>query len=383
MRAPLSGFGSHLPVRGIDLTRLLDTVLVCAVATILVIRTDLWLTNYPQIGGHGLHIAHLLWGGLGMLVAIVILLAFISPGARGLAAIVGGVGLGLFMDELGKFVTADNNYFFRPTAALIYIFFVAFFLVIRQLGRRRSFTEREYLVNAVELVKEAALREMDETEHRRALALLGQADQDDPLVPKLRAILDGVRRHPTRPPSWATLVARALRRRFFEVVDRPWFATAVVGFFTVWALASLAQILGLLFFAESGLSSQQIFRLGERITSNPLGKGDLDFLQWADFAASLVTTTLVVAGLYLVRGDRRAAGFAMFERALLVSLFFTQVFAFVYSEFFAVFGFLFDLLLFVAVRTMVSRELEREALGHGAAVEPAGKVVRALAASGG
>ena len=52
----------------------------------------------------------------------------------------------------------------------------------------------------------------------------------------------------------------------------------------------------------------------------------------------------------------------MFERAVLVSIFFTQVFAFVYSQFAAVFGLFFDLILFVAVRATLSRELELEDL---------------------
>jgi hypothetical protein len=52
---------------------LLDTFLVSAIAAIVVIRIFLEATGYPQLGG-GLHIAHVLWGGLGMLVAIVLLL---------------------------------------------------------------------------------------------------------------------------------------------------------------------------------------------------------------------------------------------------------------------------------------------------------------------
>ena len=112
--------------RAYDIGPLLETVIICAVGTILLIRTQLWLTNYPQLGGHGLHIAHLLWGGLGMLIAIVLLVAFLNPIARRVGAILGGIGLGFFIDELGKFLTSDNNYFFKPTAAIIYIFFIAF-----------------------------------------------------------------------------------------------------------------------------------------------------------------------------------------------------------------------------------------------------------------
>jgi hypothetical protein len=44
--------------------------LISSIATILVIRTELWLTNYPRLGGSGRHIAHLLWSGLLMLLAI-------------------------------------------------------------------------------------------------------------------------------------------------------------------------------------------------------------------------------------------------------------------------------------------------------------------------
>ena len=81
-----------------DMGRLHETFLVAAVSTILTIRTQLWLTNYPQLGGHGLHIAHLLWGGLFMLTAIGLLLTFLGRPVRRLAAIAGGVGFGFFID---------------------------------------------------------------------------------------------------------------------------------------------------------------------------------------------------------------------------------------------------------------------------------------------
>jgi hypothetical protein len=45
--------------RNADFGSLLEAVLLAAVATILVIRTQLYLTHYPQLGGGRLQIAHL------------------------------------------------------------------------------------------------------------------------------------------------------------------------------------------------------------------------------------------------------------------------------------------------------------------------------------
>src|SRR5439155_1688255 len=124
--------GLKVPVRSAD-AELADAFFVSAVATLLLIRIGLEATGYPRLGGGGLHIAHVLWGGLGMLVALGLLLLFLSPFTRLLAAIVGGAGFGAFIDELGKFVTADNDYFFQPTAALVYVFFAVMFLAVRQI----------------------------------------------------------------------------------------------------------------------------------------------------------------------------------------------------------------------------------------------------------
>src|SRR5256885_17250506 len=120
------GIKIKTPIRSAD-RELVDSFLVSAVATLLVIRIYLEASGYPRLGGEGLHIAHVLWGGLGMLVAIVLLLGFLSPGTRHLAAIVGGAGFGAFVDEIGKFLTSDNDYFFKPTAALLYVLFVLLF----------------------------------------------------------------------------------------------------------------------------------------------------------------------------------------------------------------------------------------------------------------
>src|SRR5437868_14042294 len=102
-------------VREIDAGSYFELFLVSAVASVILIRMYLELAGFPQIGRGGVHIAHMLWGGLFMLIAQVLLLGFLGKHIKRLAAVLGGIGFGTFIDELGKFVTSDNDYFYRPT----------------------------------------------------------------------------------------------------------------------------------------------------------------------------------------------------------------------------------------------------------------------------
>lgn len=349
---------THL-LRRIDLATLLDTLLICAVVTILVVRTELYLTNYPQIGGHGLHIAHLLWGGLLMVVSLSILLAFVAPGVRQVAAVIGGIGFGLFMDELGKFVTADNNYFFKPTATIIYCVFVAAFLIVRQLERARVFSPSEYLLNVMEMVKDVPLLRMGRERRVHAEALLAHADQSDPLVPLLRQMLDDPRCAQARAPWPPTRWARSVRARLLQAVDRPRFQQVMAWLIAVWALALIVQLIGLLQFTTLNTHGRRVLRFGLHITNVPYSAEDRGFLHWALVVSTLIAVVFAVGGLVrLLRGQRRRA-LLMFERALLVSIFLIQVFAFARSEFTAAIGLFVDLALFFAVRAMLVQELDR------------------------
>lgn len=111
---------------------IIDTFVVVSVATIIVIRTFLMLTGFPRIGGDSFHIAHMLWGGLALTVALLVSLLQ-RQANRELLAVLGGVGFGFFIDEIGKFVTADNNYFYNGSFFLMYVILIAVWLVSRLL----------------------------------------------------------------------------------------------------------------------------------------------------------------------------------------------------------------------------------------------------------
>src|SRR5437870_9525247 len=176
-------------IRNLDAGKLLESFLVSAVAAVLGVRFFLGVTGYPQLGGRGLHIAHMLWGGALMLAAVLVLLGYLGHRVRRAAAVLAGIGFGLFIDELGKFITSDNNYFFRPAIALIYVIFVLLFLWWRSLERRRTWSEETYLANALMLLQDSALHDLDPSEKYRLLqwlrlsgrpgtALLGDAGRE-------------------------------------------------------------------------------------------------------------------------------------------------------------------------------------------------------------
>src|ERR1700683_248121 len=108
-------------IRNIDATSYRENFIVSAIVSVFVIRIYLRLTHYPKIGSGEFHIAHLLFGGFFMMLALLILLSFLNEKAATVSSVLGGIGFGSFIDELGKFITSDNNYFFQPTIALIYI----------------------------------------------------------------------------------------------------------------------------------------------------------------------------------------------------------------------------------------------------------------------
>jgi hypothetical protein len=119
-------------------------------ASITLTRLFLSLTNYPQLGGDGLHIAHVLWGGLLLYIAALLPLLFANRGTYTLGAVLAGVGIGLFIDEVGKFITQQNNYFFPAAAAIIYVCFLLTVLLFLNIRRGDKTRERDELMRDFE-----------------------------------------------------------------------------------------------------------------------------------------------------------------------------------------------------------------------------------------
>src|SRR6266702_4616336 len=94
-------------IRNIEATSYRENFLVSAVVSVFALRIFLHVTHYPQLGGGNYHIAHILWGGFFMMAAILILLSYLSEKTAVIASVLGGIGFGAFIDELGKFITSN------------------------------------------------------------------------------------------------------------------------------------------------------------------------------------------------------------------------------------------------------------------------------------
>jgi len=337
----------HL-VRAAD-ADLLDTFLISAVATIVVIRIFLEATGYPQLGGGGLHIAHVLWGGLGMLVAIVLLLLYTTSTTRLVAAVAGGAGFGAFVDELGKFVTSDNDYFFKPTAAILYALFVILFLATREVRRFRGLSPEECLVNSVELAERLASGTLTADDRDRALQLLARADQAHPLVAPLRAsfLAAGL-----APLSFTRLrwMGSAGARTYAAIVSSRWFRRILASIFIIaglafvlTAIATVALLAGAFF----GVPDAQI-ALDEETSGGPIASV-------IQAIAGVVAGVLIVRGVFVLRRSRVRA-YRAFELAILVDLLLAQPFAFLDVGFGAAIDVFIDLALLATLRYLQTQE---------------------------
>ncbi|HEY5840589.1 MAG TPA: hypothetical protein VIU87_03820, partial [Mycobacterium sp.] len=146
-----------------------EAFVLIAIATILITRLYLELTGYPQIGGGNLHIAHALWGGALMMVALLVGWMTLGFGSRVLAVVLGGIGFGLFLDEVGKFVTKDNDYFYGPAAEIMYILVVVILVGARIIRDIRPLSANECLASATAIAAQGVARGL--ADHHREVGL--------------------------------------------------------------------------------------------------------------------------------------------------------------------------------------------------------------------
>ena len=148
-----------------------------------------------------------------MLTGLLVLFLRLGAPSLRLGALLAGVGSGFFIDEIGKFVTPDVNYFFQPAGAMIYVVFVAIAIILAVVRRHMRVDERTALANALALFDVAVNDPAASDTRQQVLSLLDVADPEEPLVPLMRERVRAVHAAADATPiKW---------QRARIVVDRP------------------------------------------------------------------------------------------------------------------------------------------------------------------
>jgi hypothetical protein len=315
---------------------------VSAVTTVLLIRAYLYLTGYPQVGGDSLHVAHMLWGGLGMVIGFGMIMLTAHGIWKPAATVVSGIGFGTFIDELGKFITKDNDYFYQPTIALIYAILIALFATARFVGSRRETTEADHLFFAVQGVQWAAIGKLDRVRQRVALEHLDASGNASPFASEVRGLLEGADLIDEGQNSLVLQWRHRLEQWYWRIVGNEWLGPVIIGLFVL----RLVQIAGALVL---GLAHGW-YDLGDGVSVAELGAS----------VTAIVSGGLAAYGLVRFFLGGRVAALQAFVGAALVSLLFGQFFAFTEVQLAALGGLVADLVVLGALRFALLAERERE-----------------------
>jgi hypothetical protein len=392
--------GEQTFVRNVQAGVLLENFFIAAVAAVLFIRLYLYLSHkyivyHIPIAGHiivgDLHIAHMLWGGLLMLAGLLMLLTFLGRSGQGLAAIIGGIGFGTFIDELGKFITLSNDYFYQPSVALIYITFIVLFIGIRAIQRPQKLSTQAALVNTLEYAKQGALHDYSPEDRSYALSLLEQCDPLDPMLEPLRRAIERMDASPGRRPHFLQRFRKLLRKAYAWLIRRWWFTGALVLLFVINSISDLYQsvtgltwlnlIIGVVVVAALGtalISIAQNGRYTYRRVIIAVGliliivlvvggivlhmqERPVFVIDWVQILSPTVSGVLVMLGIVSIWRSRLLA-YRIFHYAVLISILITQVFAFYEEQMTAVIGLFLHVLILMGLRFMIGQEESKLAL---------------------
>ena len=234
--------------------------LVAFAVTVIGVRVFLEATGYPQIGNSVLHIAHAIWGGLLLFIAVLLPLLLANQWAIKLSALLSGVGIGLFIDEVGKFITQTNDYFYPPAAPIVYAFFLltaVLYLFFRRPGQE---SPREAMYHVLEGLQEVVDGDLDTLEDKGlasklAVALDSEQQHISALARSIMTYLEAEKSlvTPHQPTAWER--AKAKIKVLGQRVGRPLHRKIIIFLLILSLISSLTNTITLAWYALGGTTS--------------------------------------------------------------------------------------------------------------------------------
>jgi hypothetical protein len=335
------------PVKRQGAEHYLFVILLSFGASVTLTRLFLAMTGYPQLGGGELHIAHALWGGLLLFIASMLPLIYANRWVYMAGATLAGTGVGLFIDEVGKFITQSNDYFYPLAAPIVYAFFLLTVMLYLRIKRRPHRSARAELYRVFDAMEEVLEQDLDPQERDELEARLRYVAEhsDRPDLTRLANDLLEFLRFETMELAprrlgpvermfqrWQAFEARWVTRRRSKVV----LAGAMLGL----ALAMLIKTglaLVVLALVNAALTSSGPLSGSDALIQDGIASWQMNvprgIFRYANLAMELSVGLLLLfsAGLFLFGKDHLATAFG--SLGLLLALAAVNLLVFYYDQF--------------------------------------------------
>ncbi|MBP6989473.1 hypothetical protein KBB48_01725 [Candidatus Shapirobacteria bacterium] len=313
--------------------------LIWALISLFGTRLFLVIFNYPTVGRGNWHIAHVLWGGVFMLLGIIFFLIFYSRSAFRYASIFSGIGWGLFIDEIGKYVTRDNNYWFRPAIIFIYISFILLFFIYRLLEKKSSLTYSSLWISLLEDCQELINHDLEKREKRTILRKISLLETH-PLSQHEKKILGNLRslvlsspvlknKNEFSPGVYIASLFNISYTRFFH--KKIVFYSLIV--YSFWYfIDKLIDLTRLALNTNRMQLIQYFYRHYDFFSTTEV------YMVSIKFIVETIVAFFIAAGLYFWVGKQYLKGLRFYQWGLLINIFIASLFKFYFEQFSAVFS---------------------------------------------
>ena len=323
-------------------------------ATVIIVRLLLELSGYPQIGDNTYHLAHLLWGGLLLFLGLLLLLLVSNRWVIWVVAVMGGAGVGLFIDEVGKFITQSNDYFFPLAFPIIYAFMLVCVWIYLRIRRHRPSDTRTLLYHALDDLKQVLDNDLDPFEHTELLETLDRVgatatDSNERLLAlHLRQFVTSQEVRLASSPQWIEQTGERVRFWLAHYPSRKILKGLLVIGFSLMVVQTLIKA-----FAVASVSSSQGWKALFGNTIIVSGKSSYvvqhPTLLLAHNAFILVTGLLACTAVILLLTGRDRPGLRAGTLALVLALTIVNLITFYFNQLYTVIDAIGQLfLLFVA-----------------------------------
>lgn len=332
--------------------------LIWAIFSLFSVRLFLVFFNNPVIGRGNWHIAHVLWGGLFMLVGIIIFMVYYGKSSIRIASIFSGIGWGLFIDEIGKYITQDNNYWFRPAIALIYISFVLIFFLYRLLEKKTIPTRALLWYELLEDCQKLFSGDLEIKEKCEILENIKKIEQQFPSA-KERKILSDLKEliNTTIPTNdkyklnLSELVALTLKTTYHRLFKK---RLVFYGLFiySFWYISDkLFDLVKLLLNQDKILLLQDYYRHYDFFSRTDV------FMISSKFFIEIIVTIFLVLGFIFFVGKKTTKGIKFFQWGLLINIFLGAPIKFYFEQFSAVFSLILSIFIFFWLKDYYQEKL--------------------------